>query len=187
MPRREIEHVLIVEDNASLQRSLQRTLGKRFAHVALALNCEEAAQAMREQPPDLIVLDFELPDGNAFTVLDAARACPTMPVVVSMSGAANSGETFELAKRGVRAFLPKPLTTEALETAIDSALGDPPDLSVQFRSMVGLRAVKDVEEEVRATMVDEALARSDGNKRAAARLLSISRQLLQYILRQSDR
>ena len=57
--RREIEHALIVEDNASLQRSLRRTLCERFPSVVSALTCATAAEAMERQPPDLVVLDFD--------------------------------------------------------------------------------------------------------------------------------
>ena len=41
----------------------------------------------------------------------------------------------------------------------------------------------DVESSVREAMVGEALARAKGRVRGAARLLQISRQLLQYVVR----
>jgi hypothetical protein len=44
-------------------------------------------------------------------------------------------------------------------------------------------AIHDVEELARGTMVREALARSQGSRTGAARLLRVSRQLLQHILR----
>jgi DNA-binding protein Fis len=40
-----------------------------------------------------------------------------------------------------------------------------------------------VQADVRDALLDEALARSGGSQRRAAKLLSISRQLLHYLLR----
>ncbi len=58
-----------------------------------------------------------------------------------------------------------------------------PDLTPLLRAVVGRKSVHQVEEQVRATMVAEALARANGNLSSAARMLSISRQLLQHILK----
>jgi transcriptional regulator with PAS, ATPase and Fis domain len=64
-------------------------------------------------------------------------------------------------------------------------MSEPPDLAPHLKSAVGLVPIKSVEQTVRSTMVSEALARGGGSRRAAARVLSISRQLLQHILRKS--
>lgn len=53
-----------------------------------------------------------------------------------------------------------------------------------LRQTVGHKPLSDVQTEVRAVMLDEALARSQGSRRGAARRLRMSRQLLQYLLRQ---
>jgi DNA-binding NtrC family response regulator len=107
------------------------------------------------------------------------------PRVIAISGAAGPDESFKLAQCGVRAFLKKPFNLEELEAAVEQALTEPPDLAPHLKSAVGLIPIKNDEETVRATMVPEALARAKGNRRMAARALSISRQLLQHILRRS--
>ena len=131
----------------------------------------------------LLLLDFELPDGNAFDVLARIRAAGPSPVLIAMSGAAGAEESFALAQRGVRAYLEKPVNLATLERVVDRALATPPDLDPHLRSTVGHRPVREVEEMVRQTMVEEALERSAGSRRGAARLLSISRQLLQHIIK----
>jgi transcriptional regulator with PAS, ATPase and Fis domain len=45
------------------------------------------------------------------------------------------------------------------------------------------RSLHDALHEVRTTMIDEALARANGSRRGAAQLLRVSRQLLQYMVR----
>jgi two-component system response regulator RegA len=133
--------------------------------------------------PDLLLLDVALPDGRAGDVLDAVRDLSPAPRIIALSGAAGPDESFALAARGVRLYLKKPINLAELEHAVKVALSEPPDLVPHVRSAVGLIPIQDVEEKVRATMVDEALARGKGSRRAAARALGISRQLLQHILR----
>ena len=60
------------------------------------------------------------------------------------------------------------------------------DFLPRVRGVVGERSLHEVEREVRATMVNEALTRAGGSRREAARLLKVSRQLLQHILRQAS-
>ncbi|MDJ0869230.1 MAG: response regulator [Myxococcota bacterium] len=186
MEPRAIERVLVVEDSASLRRSLERVLAKRFAEVRGVSCVAEARSALPEWRPDLLLLDVELPDGTALDVMEALRDFDFVPLVIAMSGAASPSQSFELAKLGVRTYLPKPIELGPLEDAIRHAAENPPDLTPALRSTVGQRPIHEVEEEVRRTMLNEALGRSGGSRRAAARLLQVSRQLVQHMLRRHD-
>jgi DNA-binding NtrC family response regulator len=105
------------------------------------------------------------------------------PLVVAMSGTALPEQAFELAQLGVRRFLPKPLDLPSLEAVLAEAVRNPPELEHQWRGLVGQRPIRDVEREMRRAMVQEAMAKSGGRLSKAARLLAVSRQLLQYMLR----
>ena len=105
---------------------------------------------------------------------------------IAMSGVARPEQAFELATRGARAFLDKPVTVAEVEAALYDAAAEPPDIEPFVKALVGKRPVRDVEAQVRQTMVGEALAQARGSRRGAARLLRISRQLLQHILRRSS-
>jgi DNA-binding NtrC family response regulator len=182
-PFTEIQSVLIVEDSAPLRRSLERSLGRRFREVHSVATVGDARERLQSGPPDLLLLDFALPDGDAIDLMVAAEACSPVPICIAMSGAASPNDTFALAQLGVRAFLPKPIHLDALNAVLDDVLSSGPDVTPHVRALTGHRPIKDVEEQVRSTMVKEALARSGGNRRAAARMLAISRQMLQHILR----
>lgn len=182
--RRLIERVLIVEDNRALLRTLAQAMTAQFAEVRVARTVAEARAAVAGWTPELLVLDFELPDGTAPTVLDLAELREPTPVVIVISGRAGPIDSFALAQRGVRAFLAKPLTLPELEAAIERALGAAPDLAPHVRQTAGHRPLREVTDEVRDVLIDETLARSGGSRRGAARILATSRQLLQYLLRQ---
>jgi two-component system, response regulator RegA len=179
-----VERVLIVEDDRRLRRTLEQALAGRFAEVRGARTVAEvAAQVTGDWHPDLVILDFMLPDGDAREVLALAELRQPAPVVIAISGEAGPVETFELAHRGVRAFLPKPLTLDELEQAIELALTTAPELEPHLRQAVGHQPLAELTERTRDVMIDEALARADGSRSKAARILGTSRQLLQYLLR----
>lgn len=166
-----------------LRRSLREALEVRGAEVVACASVAEAHQALADGVFQGIIADVMLPDGNAVDVVERAMSCAVAPTIVAISGSASPAVTFRLAQMGVRSFLPKPVRLEELERAIDEALARPPDLRPQVRAAVGRASIHEVEEQVRTVMVDEALARAGGNRRKAAQLLNISRQLLQHILR----
>lgn len=178
-----LERLLIIEDNDALRRTLASTLAERAFEIRSAASVAEAEPFVRTWHPDAVVLDFALPDGNAFDVLRVVAETEPMPALVAISGMAGPQESFRLAQMGVRAFVPKPIDPLSLEHALDEALATAPNLAPLVRAAVGHMGVHEVEEQVRATMVSEALARSHGSRHRAARLLAVSRQLLQHILK----
>ena len=66
--------LLVVEDDEPTARALRDGLRAEGWSVAVVGNGTAALAAVREQPPDLIILDWMLPDGDGITVLCALRA-----------------------------------------------------------------------------------------------------------------
>jgi DNA-binding NtrC family response regulator len=178
------EHdVIVVEDNAPLREALCSALSGPAADVRGVASLAELRSALQTRVPELVILDFELPDGDGFDVLAALEACAPAPVLVAISGVAGPDAAFRLAQAGVREYLTKPIDLEALGAAIERASRRAPDLKPHLRAAVGRLPLGRVEDLVRSTMVCEALSRRGGSRRAAARQLEVSRQLLQHMLR----
>lgn len=180
------DYALVVDDCKQLAEELCEFLAEFATTVRICKTLEQARSASREQAPDLVMLDFSLPDGTALDLIDELNAIRPQPLVIGISGTAQPEQAFHLAQRGVRAFVSKPFDRHAIEHAIDSARSAPTDISPHVRSLVGHQPVKRVEELVRSSMLEEALARSAGNRRSAARLLHVSRQVLQHMLRRAN-
>ncbi len=175
--------VAVVEDDVELRAALAAALASSADEFRGCGTVREGLALLADWSPDVVLLDLTLPDGSAFDVLAAIRRRKPTPLVVAISGTATPPDAFRLAEAGVRAFLQKPFTMAELRAALERALAEPPDLAPPLRSTVGRHGLREVESEVREELVREALARSGGSRRAAARLLGISRQLLQHILR----
>lgn len=138
---------------------------------------------MLHPTPPMVLLDFSLPDGTAEDLLAELAALQPLPALIAMSGTASSDEAFRIAQAGVSAYLSKPFDLAALDAAWHQALHDAPDLALWARRAVGKLPLRVVEDSVRQSMVGEALARTSGSRKGAARLLEVSRQLLQHVLK----
>ena len=179
---RTLQRALVVEDDPVQRRGIARVLSARGLQVLQAGGTDEAI-ALLSPPPDLVVVDVHLRDDLAFSVLEATAGLWPTPIRIAISGVATAEEAFRLSSFGVRSFLQKPFSAEDLERAIDSAIAEAPDPGPMLADVVGHRSVRDVQAEVRHRMVRQALALSGGSRSAAARLLQVSRQAVQQMMR----
>jgi two-component system alkaline phosphatase synthesis response regulator PhoP len=78
-----VAKVLLIEDNADLAYGLRNNLEIDGHSVETTETGEEALQAVRARPPDLIVLDLMLPELDGYQVLRRLRAEGyEMPVLI---------------------------------------------------------------------------------------------------------
>ena len=114
-------NVLVVEDEESVRRAIARNLEKRGNHVSEARTVAWSAQVCETDPPDVIVLDINLPDGTGWDVLREleARHMPR-PAVVVISAVPPSRT--RMAEFAPLVFLPKPFSIDALLRAVGNAV-----------------------------------------------------------------
>jgi DNA-binding response OmpR family regulator len=77
--------VLIVEDEPHIVESLGFVLRREGFAVSSVLDGEAAVKSLRDDPPDLVILDVMIPKLNGFEVLKIAKADPVLraiPVIV---------------------------------------------------------------------------------------------------------
>ncbi len=123
MPERKaaIPRVLLVEDNPADARLVEEALAERFPQAVLEL--ETSGDAALERlagihggglPPDLILLDLNLPGRHGREVLQAVKQHPltrAIPVVI-LSSTASAKETAELYDLHANLVATKPLDIE---------------------------------------------------------------------------
>ena len=182
MMHRKLERVLIVEDNQALRAGIARVVQSWGAQAIEAGTVREAKAHLRP-PPDLVVVDVRLPDGSAFSVLEAVSREWPAPVKVAISGKASPEEAFRLAQQGVRAYLSKPFSLGDLGAAVEAACSEAPLIEPLVTESVGYVPMRELQRNVRSTMIRQALALNQGSRSGAARLLDVSRQAIQQMLR----
>lgn len=179
-----IKTALVVEDDADVREGIVRIVRRWGTEVAEARTAA-AARALLDSPPppDLMIVDVRLPDEDAFGLLNVAAKLSPAPVVVAISGKASPNEAFRLAQSGARAYLAKPFSIDELTAQIEAAFESTPPIAPWVSAYVGHISMRELQREVRRVMMNEALARSEGNRTGAARLLEVSRQAVQQMLR----
>jgi CheY-like chemotaxis protein len=183
---RPIRRILVVEDNPAL-RSAIASLGRGWGASVIEAGTVREAVSLLAPTPDLIVADVRLPDGSARAVFEAASALWPKPLTLAMSGAASPEEAFALAQVGVRAYLAKPLRPSDVARAVEMMRAETPSLEPIASAAVGQVPLLVLQDRLREAMLHQALALSGGNRAAAARLLDVSRQAVQQILRSGPR
>ena len=118
--------VLCVDDDRNLCQILGKALTSEGYLVRVAHDGEEALAGVREEPPDLVLLDLLLPKRDGFAVLEALRAlggdAAKIPVVL-LSGGMRSPQYIERARAlGASAMLAKPVPLDELLQAIAQQL-----------------------------------------------------------------
>ncbi len=180
--RRTLDRVLIVEDNVPLRAAIARQVEKWGAQPLEAGTAQEAVEFL-DPPPDLIIIDVCLPDQPATAVLESASKLWPAPVKIAISGQASPEQAFRLAQLGVRDFLAKPFSLDELTATVERACDEAPDVDALISDAVGHVPMREVQGRVRSVMVRQALALTAGSRTGAARLLNVSRQAVQQIVR----
>ena len=119
--------VLIVEDNPA-NLTLSVFLVERAGHTVLtATDAERGLALAREQRPDLILMDIQLPgmDGlEAIALLKADERTRAIPVI-ALTALAMKGDEERIRAAGCECYIAKPLDYQAFLATIAAQLAAP--------------------------------------------------------------
>jgi signal transduction histidine kinase/CheY-like chemotaxis protein len=127
----ESRRILVVEDDPDVRRVIVECLGLIGYAVSEAPNGTEGLAAIASSKPDLLVVDYAMPDMTGAEVISKARAMVGDLPVILATGYADMAAVERLA--GKPAILRKPFDINSLGAAVASALervGEQPALSV---------------------------------------------------------
>lgn len=117
--------ILVVDDDPEIVELFVDVLERdgRF-EVRTAVSGYDAGMATQEFNPDLIILDYMLPDINGNIVCQAIRQNPAFEhvKVIIVSGVVNQDEINDLLKAGADEFVKKPFNIEKLIARVGELL-----------------------------------------------------------------
>ena len=73
--------ILIIEDDKNLNEGISMTLEGPETRTIRAETVAQAKEALKTEPPDLILLDVNLPDGNGFDFCREIRQGSDVPII----------------------------------------------------------------------------------------------------------
>ena len=113
--------ILLVDDDVSIQRAVAPLLRSRGYEVDVVGTGAEAAHAVADHAPDLVVLDLGLPDLEGVEVCRRIRRHSKMPIVI-LSARAGEAEKVAALDIGADDYVTKPFSAEELLARIRVAL-----------------------------------------------------------------
>jgi DNA-binding NtrC family response regulator len=114
--------VLIVDDEAGVRFGLRDFLETKGYAVEEAESCDAAEAACRAGDPDVILLDYLLPDGNALELLPRLRLIDEHVPVVVLTAHGSIDIAVRAIKDGAEHFVTKPVELPSLLVILERAL-----------------------------------------------------------------
>src|SRR5690242_2986680 len=106
--------ILIIDDEASIRKSLTGALKDEGYRIVGAATAKEGLEAIRTERPDVVLLDIWMPEMDGIEALRLIKLEWADQIVIMMSGHGNIETAVKATKLGAFDFIEKPLSLERL-------------------------------------------------------------------------
>jgi two-component system, OmpR family, response regulator TctD len=110
--------LLLIEDNAAMQTTLQRSFERRGVQVVVCGDGTRALDRWRATVPDVVLLDLSLPGRDGLAVLADARAEGLQTPVLILTARGTVGDRILGLNTGADDYLAKPFDLDELEARV---------------------------------------------------------------------
>ncbi len=114
--------ILIVDDEASIVRSLEGILDDEGFDVVQARDGEAALALLQAHPCDLVLLDLWMPGIDGIQTLQRLKAMQTNVCIIVMSGHGNIETAVKATRLGAFDYLEKPLSLDNVLSSVNAAV-----------------------------------------------------------------
>ena len=122
------KHILSIDDEADIRELLQEALTMRGYRVSTAADAETAKRIVQQDPPDLIIMDFQIEEGDGFTLIEEfKRLAPTTPILLLTGAVFDRQVVRDTIQKKVASYLDKTASLSTIVSEIQRLLGDPQD------------------------------------------------------------
>jgi DNA-binding response OmpR family regulator len=115
------KHILLVDDDALMRRSLAFHVEQAGYHVRTAANAEDALALVRHSPPDLVILDIGLPGMDGLDALRELKTKYNLPVIFLTARRRELDEVVGL-ELGADDYITKPFDADVVLAHIKAVL-----------------------------------------------------------------
>ncbi len=116
-----MQTILIVDDDKSIRYSLKRMLEGSFA-ILTAQNGEEALQRVRDNSPDLVLMDIKMPGQSGIDVLKEIKQIDPKTLVIMMTAYGTTETAIEAMKYGAFDYIIKPFPIPQMKELVEKAI-----------------------------------------------------------------
>ncbi len=119
---KDLPHILVVDDNASLADNIVEYLNHRGYRAQAAYGGREGLEAFERNKFKVVVTDLMMPGMDGMALLHAIRKRDPDAVVIMLTGFGTIKNAVEAIKSGANEFITKPLRPEEIERTIEKAM-----------------------------------------------------------------
>jgi DNA-binding NarL/FixJ family response regulator len=117
--------VVLVDDHGLFLAGVRAELGDRVEIVGEARYVAEAVRVIKEQDPDVVLLDVHLPDGSGDAIINAVAADRPGVRFLALSVSDAPEDVIAVIRAGARGYVTKTISSEELAAAVERvASGD---------------------------------------------------------------
>lgn len=116
--------VLILEDDELIADLLETVVSGLYPGVSVQI-CERVGQACatwETDPADLVIADWNLPDGSGLDLVKAVRKSSRLTSVVIITGRSDRDSILAAASLGINGYISKPFTVELVHERLASLI-----------------------------------------------------------------
>ncbi|WP_420391729.1 response regulator [Acuticoccus sp.] len=119
--------VLIVEDNELNMKLFHDLLEASGLEILQTRNGSDALRVAKEERPDLIVMDIQLPEMSGLEVTERIKSDPDLaPIpVIAVTAFAMKGDEERIRAAGCEAYLSKPISIDRFISTVKAFLPKP--------------------------------------------------------------
>ncbi len=114
--------LLLVDDDDAFRRVLAMELERAGYDAAGAASGAEALRAVADAPPQVVLLDLNLPDMTGLEVLERLRAASPASEVIMLTGHGSIDTAIQAIRAGAFDYISKPCPLDELEVRLERAL-----------------------------------------------------------------
>lgn len=120
--RKELKKVLIVDDIEDNRTLLKRLLASASLQVEAVGSGEEALQVFQREPPDLALMDVQMPGMDGYETTKTLRNLGFRTPILALTAHAGQEEAESCLRAGYDLVLTKPVNRQSLYTVLDEYL-----------------------------------------------------------------
>lgn len=113
--------LLVIDDEPLICQSIDWVFATHEVEVATAATITDGWRKFEEERPDVIVLDFQLPDGSGLDLFDRIRAADPRRPIIFLTAHGTTETAIEAMKRGAFDYLTKPFDLEQMTGLLERA------------------------------------------------------------------
>lgn len=163
-------HILLVDDDSNIRRTLTLSLQDLGCQVIQASSVEEAIKQIRSDRFDLVLTDFKMIGETGLDLIKQAKAIRPKLDIVVMTAFASFENAVSVVKEGATDYLPKPFTNAQLIQLLNKITETKPVCTL---------------EEMEKTLISKVLS-IEPNQERAAEILGITKVTLWRKRKQYD-